>query len=134
MAGIQITSNNVGQSINIKGLSLADIEPFGKYCLIERLGRPEVTPGGVLIAKNAWEKNYYARLVAKGEGEHQEDGQFIEATRFEPNDIVLVRPYNGRRFLRFGEQFQIVDGKLIEAKAVAEPWPEGTRKAKRTKK
>ena len=69
------------------------VRPLGDRVLVKRIAEEEKTKGGIIIPDTAKEKPQEGKVVAVGQGKH-EDGKLI-APEIKTGDKILFGKYSG---------------------------------------
>jgi len=82
------------------------VRPLGDRVLVKRIAEEERTKGGIIIPDTAKEKPQEGKVVAVGQGKH-EDGKLI-APEVKAGDKILFGKYSGSEIKLEGEEHLIL--------------------------
>ena len=82
------------------------VKPLGDRVLVKRIAKEEKTKGGIIIPDAAKEKPQEGKVVAVGQGKH-EDGKLI-APEVKAGDKILFGKYSGSEIKLEGEEHLIL--------------------------
>ena len=89
------------------------IRLLGNRVMLKQL-EAEATSGGILLPETAQEKPQRAEVIAIGEGEKLDSGEFV-APPVAIGDVVVYARYGGSEITVDDEDYLVMDGEQIYA-------------------
>ena len=107
---------------------MPNIKPLNDRVLVERVEASDTTAGGIVLPESAKEKPTQGRVVATGDGRHNDQGDRIPLS-VKVGDRILFSSYAGTAVKESGQEYLILDES--EILAVVDDKPFKSTKAKK---
>ena len=90
------------------------IKPLYERVLLEKVEEKKETSSGILLGDTSKESSLMAKVLAKGDGKLNDEGQYI-ALPVNEGDIVIYKEYAATEIKYEGKEYLLIDMKDILA-------------------